>query len=414
MSIDENEFQQLKSEIDAWVRGPGEVWAERIEAEGDVPRALYEELRDKGWLSLAAPVELGGRGIPFPRYLELLEIVSRSHASIRMLVHVNNGTWRAMEPFANAEQREIVKKAVTGEVLVAFTLTEATAGTGADLRSTVRREGDTYYLNGEKHLITFGVKCDYWLLFARLEGTTGKDGTVALLVPNTGLPGAEVVDDSHTMGVHGTDHAILEFTETPVPVSARLGEEGQGLEVALGGFLLPSRVSVAMSAVGLAERAQELAIEYALKRETFGRKLAERPVIQAYIAENYADIAAARALVLEAARAYENGAADAGPLSSASKIVAVDMLARVTDKALQIHGGQGYWARNPIERVYRDARAQRFEEGTNEIQKTVVARAVLAEAVAAAAAATPAAAATRDAGATPAAPTAPATPKAEA
>ncbi|GAA2244227.1 acyl-CoA/acyl-ACP dehydrogenase [Herbiconiux moechotypicola] len=386
-TIDEEAFAALKSEIEAWVTGPGEAWAERIEAEGDVPRELYEELRDNGWLSLAAPAELGGRGIPFSRYLELLEIVSRSHGSIRMLVHVNNGLWRALEPFVDESQRAVLAQSVSGEKLVAFTLTEATAGTGADIRSTVRREGDVYLLNGEKHLITFGVKCDYWLLFARLEGTSTADGaagTVALLVPNTGLPGAEVIDDSETMGVRGTDHAILRFTDTPVPVSARIGEEGQGLDVALGGFLLPSRVSVAMSAVGLAERAQELAVEYALARETFGKKLATRPVIQAYLAENYADIAAARALVLEAARAYEEGRADAAALSSASKIVAVDMLARVTDKALQVHGGQGYWHRNAIERVYRDARAQRFEEGTNEIQKTVVARAVLAEAAAAA------------------------------
>lgn len=376
----EAEFLDLKREIEAWVRGPGEVWAERIEAEGDVPRELYDELRHQGWLSLAAPVELGGRGIPFTRYLELLQVFSRSHGSIRMLVHVNNGIWRAMAPFADEQQLELVRKSVSGDALVAFTLTEATAGTGNDLRSTVRREGDVYLLNGEKHLITFGVKCDFWLLIARLEGSSGSEGTVAFLVPNTGLPGAEVIDDSDTMGVRGTDHAILRFTDTPVPVSARLGEEGQGLTVALGGFLLPSRVSVAMSCVGLAERAQELAMDYARKRETFGKKLAERPVIQAYLAENYADIQAARALVLEAARAYESGAPDAAQLSSASKMIAVDMLGRVTDKALQVHGGQGYWHRNAIERVYRDARAQRFEEGTNEIQKTVVARAILTEA----------------------------------
>jgi alkylation response protein AidB-like acyl-CoA dehydrogenase len=378
----EESFRALKAEIEAWVRGPGEIWAERIEAEGDVPRELYDELRDLGYMSLAAPVELGGRGMPFLRYLELLEVFSRSHASIRMLAHVNNGIWRAMLPFATGDQLDLVRRSVAGDDLVAFTLTEATAGTGADLRTTVRREGDTYLLNGEKHLITFGVKCDHWLLFARLEGTTGRDGTVALLVPNTGLPGAEVVDDSQTMGIRGTDHAILNFSDTPVPVSARLGNEGEGLAVALGGFLLPSRISVAMSCVGLAQRAQELALDYALTRETFGKTLAERPVIQAYLAENHADIAAARALVMTAAAAFENGSADAGTLSSSSKMIAVDMLARVTDKALQIHGGQGYWKRNAIERVYRDARAQRFEEGTNEIQKTIVARAVLAAAVA--------------------------------
>ncbi|GAA3337544.1 acyl-CoA dehydrogenase family protein [Curtobacterium pusillum] len=377
-TFDEAAFQQLKTEVTEWVRGRGEEWAEEIERTGQVAPELFQELKDRGWLGLAAPAELGGRGIPFSRYLEIMEIVSRSHASIRMLVHVINGTWRAMQPYATPEQIEqVVKPSVAGDALVAFTLTEATAGTGADIRTTVRREGDTYVMNGEKHLITFGVKCDYWLIAARLEGTAGQDGTIAFLMPNTGLPGAEVIDDSDTMGIRGTDHAILRFTDTPIPASARLGEEGQGLEVALGGFLLPSRVSVAMSAVGLAERANELAVEYANTRETFGKKLSSRQAIQFYLAENYADIAAARALVLEAARAYEEDRADAGTLSSASKMVAVDMLARVTDKALQVHGGQGYWKRNAIERVYRDARAQRFEEGTNEIQKLVVGRAVV-------------------------------------
>ncbi|WP_022899770.1 acyl-CoA dehydrogenase family protein [Humibacter albus] len=375
---DADEYAALKREITQWVTGPGEQYAERIEATGEVPPELFAELRDRGYLSLAAPQRLGGRGIPFAQYLELMEIVSRSHASIRMLVHVINGTWRAMDPYMTDEQREkFVVPSVKGEKLVAFTLTEATGGTGADIHSTVRREGDRYLLNGEKHLITFGVKCDWWLLAARLEGSTGKDGIVAMMVPNTGLDGAEVVDDSQTMGVHGTDHAILRFHDTPVPVANRVGEEGQGLEVMLGGFLLPSRVSVAMSCVGLAERAQELAVQYAQRRETFGKKLAQRQAVQFLLAENYADIRAARALVLEAARAYENDDPEAGVLSSASKMVAVDMLTRVTDKALQIHGGQGYWKRNPIERVYRDARAQRFEEGTNEIQKLVVGRAVL-------------------------------------
>ncbi|MBB1196883.1 acyl-CoA dehydrogenase family protein [Curtobacterium flaccumfaciens] len=376
--FDEAAFQQLKAEVTEWVRGPGEEWADEIERTGRVAPELFRELKDNGWLSLAAPTELGGRAIPFSRYLEIMEVVSRSHASIRMLVHVINGTWRAMAPYATPEQIEqVVKPSVAGDTLVAFTLTEATAGTGADIRTTVRREGDTYVMNGEKHLITFGVKADYWLIAARLEGTSGQDGTVAFLMPNSGLPGAEVIDDSDTMGIRGTDHAILRFTDVPVPASALLGAEGQGLEVALGGFLLPSRVSVAMSAVGLAERANELAVEYANKRETFGKQLSSRQAIQFYLAENYADIAAARALVLEAARAYEEDRPDAGTLSSASKMVAVDMLARVTDKALQVHGGQGYWKRNAIERVYRDARAQRFEEGTNEIQKLIVGRAVV-------------------------------------
>lgn len=376
--ITDAEFADLKAQVAEWVAGPGEEWSEKVEAAGAVPDGLVAELRDRGYMSLAAPPELGGRGVPFAKFLELMEYFSRLHASIRMLVHVNNGIWRALVDYVDDEQREqILIPTIKGEKRIAFTLTEADSGTGADIRTTLRREGDTYYMNGEKHLITFGLTGDYWLLTARLEGTSGHDGTVALLVPNTGLPGAELTDDSQTMGISGTDHAIMHFHDTPVPVSARVGEEGQGLDVALGGFLLPSRISVAMSCVGLAERAQQLAVEYAKQRVTFGKPLAKRQAIQFMIARNHASILAARSLVLDAGRGYDAGRPDAGALSSAAKMKAVDMLAEVTDNALQVFGGRGYFKRETIERVYRDARAQRFEEGTNEIQSLIVSREVL-------------------------------------
>ncbi len=375
--VSEEDFQRLKSEVAAFVEGPAENCAEEIERTCEVPEELVKELRARGYLSLTAPAEYGGRAVPFTRYLELMELFSMAHASVRMLVHVTNGLWRALDRHATPEQRQrFVLPQVSGDVRVAFTLTEPTAGTGADLRSTVRREGDTYYLTGEKHLITFGVSCDYWLLFARLEGTEGKDGTVALLVQRD-TPGVRVTETSDTMGVRGTDHAHLVFDSAPVPVANRLGAEGSGLDVALGGFLTPSRISVGMSCVGLARRAHELAVEHARRRETFGKRLADRQAIAFMIAENATDIEGARQLVYHAARRWEAGAGDAETLSSMAKLNAVDMLTRVTDKALQIHGGLGYWAPNPIERIYRDARAQRFEEGTNEIQKTVIARTLL-------------------------------------
>ncbi|HZV76231.1 MAG TPA: acyl-CoA dehydrogenase family protein [Candidatus Babeliales bacterium] len=370
-------FAELKDEIAAYVAGPGEAWAQRIERERRVPLELWDDLRARGYLALAAPPAYGGRGIPFTRYLELMELFSMSHASIRMIVHVVNGTWRAMDRFADdAQRKKFIVPSVRGEIKIAFTLTEPTAGTGADLRCSVEREGDTYFLSGEKHLITFGTICDYWLLFARRAGTRGADGTVALLVPRD-CAGATVTAMEESMGVRGTDHARLLFERAPVPIANRLGEEGQGLEVALGGFLTPSRISVAMSCVGLARRAHELAIEYATKRETFGKLLTQRQAIRFMIAENATDLEAARQLVLHAARQWEAGSPDAAMLSSMAKLQAVEMLTRVTDKSLQIHGGIGFWQPNAIERVYRDARAQRFEEGTNEIQKTVVARELL-------------------------------------
>ncbi len=380
MSIDEAAFRQLAGEIEAFVRGPGEEYAEEIERTHAVPPSLWTDLRERGYLSLAAPADYGGRGIPFSRYLELMELFSMSHASLRMIVHVGNGTWRAIDQLASGEQRKtFVLPQVAGDIRVAFTLTEPDAGTGADLRCSVVREGDTYFLSGRKHLITFGVSCDYWLLFARVQGTRGADGTVALMVERH-APGVTVEAMPDSMGVRGTDHARLLFERTPVPVTSRLGEEGQGLQVALGGFLTPSRISVAMTCVGLARRAQELAVAYAGQRETFGRPLGARQAIAFALAENAADIEAARQLTLHAARRWEAGDPGAGTLSSMSKLTAVDMLARVTDKALQVHGGIGYWEPSPIERIYRDARAQRFEEGTNEIQKTVIARDILGKA----------------------------------
>jgi alkylation response protein AidB-like acyl-CoA dehydrogenase len=293
-----------------------------------------------------------------------------------MIVHVCNGIWRPLDSHATDEQRErFVLPQVSGEIKVAFTLTEPTAGTGADIRSSVVRERDTYYLSGEKHLITFGTIADYLLCFARVEGTRGADGTVALMVGPRG-EGVRAEPMAETMGVRGTDHGHIVFDRAPVPVANRLGEEGQGLEVALSGFLAPSRIAVAMTCVGLAQRALDLALDYAKRRRTFGKPIAQRQAISFKLAEMVTDVEAARRLTLHAAELWAL-AGGAAAESSMAKLFASEMLQRVTDAALQVHGGSGYWSSSPIERVYRDARAQRFEEGTAEIQKTTIARELL-------------------------------------
>ena len=368
------EFLALQGEVEQYVRGPAERWAERIEREHSVPPELWEELRERGYLKLAAPVALGGCGLTFTRYLQLVELFAMSHAALRMIVHVVNGTWRALDRYATEDQRRrFVIPSIAGDIKIAFALTEPNAGTGADLRCSLVREGDTYYLSGEKHLITFGSICDYWLLFARLAGTVGSAGTVALLVPRQ-VAHAQVERMPQSMGVRGSDHARMRFDRSPVPVAHRIGAEGQGLEVALGAFLAPSRIAVAMSCVGLARRAFELAVQHARTRETFGKRLYHRQAIAFMVAEMATEIEAARQLVLHAGTEWERSGPQARQLSSMAKLFAASMLQRVTDQALQVHGGVGYWEPHPIERVYRDARAQRFEEGTNEIQKTVIAR----------------------------------------
>jgi alkylation response protein AidB-like acyl-CoA dehydrogenase len=375
-SFDELRFAALKAEIAEWVADEGERWTTLIESEHRVPDALWDELRDRGYLRLAAPVELGGLGLPFARYLELLELLSTLHGSIRMIVHVSNGIWRSLLPYANAEQIErFVKPQVATEIKVAFTLTEPYVGTGADIRASVTREGDTYYLSGEKHLITFGTISDYLLLAARLEGTSRYDGTIALMVPAYG-EGITNERMPEGMGLHGTDHSHLIFDRAPVPVANRLGEEGQGLEVAIGGFLVPSRISLAMSCVGLAQRALEEAIKFSHERVTFGKPIAKRQAVAFRIAQMATDVEAGRRLVLHAADEWERDPAASVGVSAMAKLFASQMVQRVTDEAITVHGGTGY-LRSPIERIYRDARAQRFEEGTYDIQMMTIAKEIL-------------------------------------
>ena len=183
------------------------------------------------------------------------------------------------------------------------------------------------------------------------------------------------------MGLHGTDHAHLVFERAPVPVANRLGEEGQGLEVALAGFLVPSRISLAMSCVGLAQRALDLAVAVRAAARDIRSEDRDPQAVAFRLAEMATDIEAARRLVLHAADTWER---DHGAVaeSAMAKLFASEMLQRVTDSAINVHGGLGYF-QSPIERVYRDARAQRFEEGTVEIQKMTIARDLLRYAVSA-------------------------------
>ncbi len=212
----------------------GERWAELIEAERSVPMELWEELRDRGYLRLAAPRAYGGRGIPFTRYLELLELFSMSHASLRMIVHVCNGIWRPMDSHASEEQRQrFVVPQVQGEIKVAFTLTEPTAGTGADMRSSVVREGDTYFLSGREapdHLRDgrrLPAAASPASRDARRRGHGRADGAARTAPASrpTSCPRRWVC------AAPTTRHLV--FDRAPVPVADRLGEEGQGLEIAL-------------------------------------------------------------------------------------------------------------------------------------------------------------------------------------
>ena len=336
----------LREEIDAYVRGPGEQWADRIERERRVPLELWEQLRERGYLRLAAPAEYGGGELPFWRYLELLELLSMSHASLRMIVHVCNGIWRPVDSHADDEQRRrFVLPLVAGDIKVAFALTEPNAGTGADLRCSVERAGDTYYLSGEKHLITFGTIADYLLVIARLQGTRGGKG--------------DPCADGCRLGVREFRRAswtnrwacAAPTMPTSFSIAPRLPSPTVSVPRAPGsrsrweGFLHRSRISLATTCVGLARRALELVGRLCQDARDV-RPQARRAAGDRVQAGLDGDRDRGRPSACDAGRASTVGRTGRDVTAEApmAKLFASEMLQRVTDAALGVHGGSGYFA----------------------------------------------------------------------
>ena len=351
-----------------------EAAAAEIEASDRIPQALLDGAAELGAYRLTVDARYGGFGLSAVEYLPYLEAAAMGPGAGRMLVHVNNGLWRPLARFGAPWQRELVADLASGAACVAFALTEKSGGTGRDLRSTATRSGSGWLVTGEKHLITFADRADHFVLVAASDELRAQDSLTAFLVPRA-TPGLEIDATQRTMGLHGTGHAWLRYDRMALDDSLRLGEVGQGLEVALS-FLDYSRVSLSTCMVGLAQRALDEAASFSLRRATFGRPIADRQAVQAHIADMQADVVAARALVRSVAADYDVGA-EIAPLASAAKLFCLNMVGRVTDHALRVHGGYGFTKDAPIERIYRDARGFWFEEGTQEIQQLVVARDVL-------------------------------------
>lgn len=365
-----------QEEIRAFVLGELEEVSEEIERNRAVPPDLWDRLAQKGLLRLTLPPRYGGWGLRMTEYLPILEVVAQSHGSVRMVVHVHNGLWRLLDRYGTEEQKQrYLFRWATGNCKLAFALTEPDAGTGTDIRTEARRVPGGWVLRGRKWLITFADVAEAFVVVAYTDRARGASGISAFLVPRE-TPGLRVTLQPDGMGLVGTGHGLLEFEDCRVPEEALLGEQGQGLQMVLRGFLDPSRISIAASCVGLAQRALDLAKEHAQRRVTFGKPIAARQAIQFALAEMAVDVRAARLLAMDAARRVDAGEPCTAEAAMA-KLFGLEMVGRVTDRALRICGGIGYFRGHPIERVYRDARALWFEEGTAEIQKLVIARALL-------------------------------------
>jgi alkylation response protein AidB-like acyl-CoA dehydrogenase len=362
---------KLKEEARDWVENVLNPMSTPLEEEERIPDELVEELRNGRFrfFGLTIPEEYGGEGWSAIEWFTVLEELAKAYATVRLIAHTMNGLfWRPILYFGTQEQKQhYLPKLATGEIWAANSLTEPEAGTGKDINSKAVKDGDEYVLNGQKWLITLFP--GYTKLIYAFAAT--EEGITSFLVdaPRKGL----VLNPMEKMmGCVGPRHYNVIYKDCRVPASNVLGEKGKGLDVAFG-MLHLSRVSIAFCCVGLAQRMLDLAIDYAKKRTTFGKLLVKRQAIQNNVAQMGTEIQAARLLAYEAAWKFDQGQ-DIVKEAAMAKLFAEQVVTRVSEMALRIHGGIGYTRAYPLERHFRDARSYHFEEGTEEIQKLLIAR----------------------------------------
>jgi len=349
---------------------------DEIERTLALPDRVWEVLIENNLLRLTLPEEYGGEGLSVSEYVPVLSEVAKTNGAIRMMVHGQNVTWRMVHQFGTEAQKKHWMPVTQAGGILTFGLTEPDNGTGRDITTTAVRDGDDWVINGRKHLISWGSNAELIHLMAATDrDDRGGAVTTMFLLPK-GTPGVTAQALPPTMGCRGVNHDIVVLEDVRLPGDAVLGEVNEGLYLGLRGFLDISRLGIAISAIGVAKSALELALDFTKQRVTFGKPIASRQAVKLQLAEAAADIYSVEAAVMTAAERYDAG--QQIMLEAAiCKLLGLEMVGRVTDRALRLHGGIGYTEAHKIERIYRDARALWFEEGTAEIQKIVLANAVL-------------------------------------
>jgi len=350
--------------------------AARWDKEHHFPAAELKGLAELGCYGVAVPAEYDGAGMDYLSLSLILEEVAAGDGGTSTVVSVNNcPVCSILMAFANEDQKQrFLKPLARGEMLGAFCLTEPHVGSEAGgLRTTAVREGNDYVLNGVKQFITSGKHGDVAIVMAVTDKAAGKKGISAFVVP-TKTPGYVVARIEDKMGQHSSDTAQILFEGCRVPVANLLGEEGQGLKIALSG-LEGGRIGIASQSVGMARAAFEAALKYAKERVAFGQPIFEHQAIQHKLADMATQIEAARQLIWHAASLKDAGKPCLKEAAMA-KLFASEMAERVCSAAIQVHGGYGYVSDFPVERIYRDVRVCQIYEGTSEVQKILIGRAL--------------------------------------
>src|SRR5499433_1646293 len=355
------------------------------------PTAEIKKIGELGCCGMLTPEEWGGAGLDTVSYALMLEEVARVHCPMSTALGVTNSAVQVplLQFGTDAQKNRYLKRLATGEILGSFCLTEPGAGSdAAGIQATAQRRSSisptastsstSYVLNGSKTWVTNGSVAGVLIIFAKTDPSAGGKGMSAFLV-EPGFKGFRVGRHEDKMGQRTSPSVEIVLNDCEVPVENRVGEEGEGLKIALSA-LDEGRIGIAAQAVGLAQGALEASVTYAKARKAFGKSIGEFQAIQWMLADMQTEIAAARGLVHFAAWLKDSGAR-LGAASSKAKLYASETVNRVVAKAVQIHGSLGYSRESDVERMYRDARVITIYEGTSEVQRMIIARELLGEGV---------------------------------
>jgi butyryl-CoA dehydrogenase len=366
----------VQDAVRAYVRDRIVPWAAEWDRDARFPKAELQGLAALGCYGVAVPTELDGAGLDYLALAVILEEIAAGDGATSTIVSVNNcPVCSILMAWASDDQKERwLRPLARGAMLGAFCLTEPHVGSQADgLKTTAERDGDDYVLNGVKQFITSGKNGDVAIVMAVTDKAAGKRGISALVVPTT-TPGYVVARLETKLGQHASDTAQIVFENCRVPATNLLGEEGQGLKIALSG-LEGGRIGIGAQAIGMARAAFDAALAYAKERVAFGKPIFEHQAVQFRLAEMATQIEAARQLVHHAASLKDAGRPCLKE-AAMGKLFASEMAERVCSEAIQIFGGYGYVNDFPVERIYRDVRVCQIYEGTSDVQKILIARAL--------------------------------------
>ncbi|EKD61001.1 MAG: hypothetical protein ACD_54C00442G0002 [uncultured bacterium] len=387
MALDSDTLAQFLDALDRFVKDrliPNEAL---VADEDAIPPALVQEIREMGLFGMSIPEEYGGLGLTMAEEVQAAFVLGQTSPVFRSLVGTNNGIGsQGIIIDGTAEQKaKYLPSLASGDMIASFALTEPDAGSDAgSLRTTARRDGDDFILNGTKRYITNAPRADVFTVFARTNADVKGSSGVSAFIVEAGTPGLSLGQPDKKMGQKGSHTCDVILEDVRVPAANIIGgpaRENQGFKTAMK-VLDRGRLHISAVCVGAAERLIRDALAYAMERRQFGEPIAEKQLIQAMLADSRTEAFAARCMIEETARRKDAGV-NVSTDAACCKMYASEMVGRVADRAVQIHGGAGYMAEYAVERFYRDVRLFRIYEGTTQIQQVLIARNMIRDAAAA-------------------------------